>query len=412
MDYNTMSDPLKLALDLEAVDEFSLYHAFEQVQDRRQKRGVRYSVALVLTLIVLSKLAGMTTLAATTHWVRLRAATLSQLLPVKREKFPCAATYSNVLQTVEEQEVIQVMAHLLTRLAATRRCGEEPSRLLSQAEARERHVQVALDGKTLRGTLGHAAPDEPSVHLVTLYEVQTGVVLAQQAVPEKKNEISLEAVLLTPPVVHGRIITADAMHTQRVCCATITRFGGHYLFLAKGNQPMLEEDLRLFFREPPQECRDWRQASTCDKGHGRREKRVLVASTELNEFLGTAWPNVGQVFQIERTVWERGQTRQETIWGITSLPPHQATPLRLLQLIRRHWAIENRLHWRRDVSLREDHCQVRKGAAPLVLAAINNTILAILDFLRVSNVPQQMRVFDAQPQRAVRLLLGSLLTFK
>ena len=65
MDYNTMNDRLKLALDLKAVDEFSLYHAFEQVQDRRQKRGVRYSVALVLTLIVLSKLAGMTTLAAT-----------------------------------------------------------------------------------------------------------------------------------------------------------------------------------------------------------------------------------------------------------------------------------------------------------------------------------------------------------
>ena len=218
----------------------------------------------------------MTTEASTTHWVRLRAATLSQLLPVKRATFPCAATSSNVLQTVEEQEVIQVMAHLLTRLAATRRCGQEPSRLLGQAQARERHVQVALDGKTLRGTLGHAAPDEPSVHLVRLSEVQTGVVLAQQAVPEKQNEISLEAVLLTPPAVHGRIITADAMHTQRVCCATITRFGGHSLFLAKGNQPTLEEDLRLFFREPPQDGRDWRQASTCDKGHGRREKRAMA----------------------------------------------------------------------------------------------------------------------------------------
>src|SRR6516164_422287 len=120
------------------------------------------------------------------------------------------------------------MAHLLTRLAATRRCGEEPSRLLSQAAAREDHAQVALDGKTLRGTLGHVAADEPSVHLVTLYEVQTGVVLAKPAVPEKQNEISLEAVLLTPPAVHERIITADALHTQRVCCATITRFGGHY----------------------------------------------------------------------------------------------------------------------------------------------------------------------------------------
>jgi len=74
--------------------------------------------------------------------------------------------------------------------------------------------------------------------------------------------------------------------------------------------------------------------------------------------------------------------------------------------------IENRLHWRRDVTLREDHCQVRKGDAPRVLAVLNSFLLAALDFLGVSNVPQQMRFFDAHPLQAVRLLLGSLLTFK
>ena len=76
------------------------------------------------------------------------------------------------------------------------------------------------------------------------------------------------------------------------------------------------------------------------------------------------------------------------------------------------YAIENRLHWRRDVTLGEDHCQVRKGSAPLALAALNNMILALFDFLGVANVPQQMRHLDAQPARAVRLVLGSLLTFK
>jgi hypothetical protein len=75
------------------------------------------------------------------------------------------------------------------------------------------------------------------------------------------------------------------------------------------------------------------------------------------------------------------------------------------------YAIENRLHWRRDVTLREDHCQVRKGAAPQVLAALNNLVLALFDFLGTHNVPKQMRMLDAQPHRALRLLLGSLLTF-
>ncbi len=121
---------------------------------------------------------------------------------------------------------------------------------------------------------------------------------------------------------------------------------------------------------------------------------------------------MAQVFQLKRTVYEDGQMRIEVVYGITSLPPQRAPAARLLQLVRRHWAIENRLHWRRDVTLREDHSQVRKGTAPRVLAVLNSFLLALLDFLAVPNVPQQIRRFDAQPLLAVRLLLGSLLTFK
>ncbi len=93
------------------------------------------------------------------------------------------------------------------------------------------------------------------------------------------------------------------------------------------------------------------------------------------------------------------------------MPPLSALQNTLSEFVICDYAIENRLHWRRDVTLREDHCQVRTGAAPHVLAALNNLVLAVFDFLGVQNVPQQMRRFDAQPQRAVRLLLGSLLTF-
>jgi Transposase DDE domain len=125
-----------------------------------------------------------------------------------------------------------------------------------------------------------------------------------------------------------------------------------------------------------------------------------------------AWPGVEQAFCLQRTSFRQGQWHTQTVYGITNLSPQQASAGRLLELVRRHWAIENRLHWRRDVTLREDHSQVRKGNAPQVWAVLNNLILAVLDFLGVQNVPKQMRVFDAQPQRAVRLLFGSLLTFR
>jgi len=202
------------------------------------------------------------------------------------------------------------------------------------------------------------------------------------------------------------------LHTQRVFCQSVTRWEGDYILIVKANQPTLQEDVRLFFTEPPADCRDWRTARTCDKGHGRRELREVVASTELNDFLAHQWAGVAQVFQLTRTVHENGTMRMEVVYGITSLSAAQASAKRLLELVRDHWAIENRLHWRRDVTLREDACQVRKGEAPRVLAVLNSFLLAVLDFLGVSNVARQMRVFDAHPEQLVRLLLGSLLTFK
>jgi predicted transposase YbfD/YdcC len=379
MHSNILDEVLASVENYQEVDDLSLYHVLEQITDRRWPRGKRYCLALVLSLLVLGKLAGMTTLAAIAEWVRWRADWLRQVLPDARQRFPCGATYSNVLRLVDEQELTTLLASWLTRLSAERRCGAEPSRLLIQPQAHDHHAQVVLDGKTLRGTLGHAALDQPSSHLVALYEAQTGVVLAQHAVPDKGNEITVEATLLTPAHVQGRLVTADALHTQRACCAQITRCGGDYVLFAKANQPTLEEDLRLFFTEPPADCRDWRQAHTCDKGHGRLERRELVATTELNEFLAPTWTGVEQVFCLRRTVQHRGQARSQTVYGIRSLTPKRADASRLLEVVRAHWRIENRLHWRRDVTLREDHCQVRKGHAPQVLAVFNSLVLAVFD---------------------------------
>ena len=411
MNYTTWQETMEQAEVPMEVAAHSVYRAFEQVADGRHKRGVRYSVALILTLIMLAKLAGMTTPLAIAEWVRLRAGWLSKVLPGTRESFPCAATYSNVLRAVDAEQVNEVLTQELTRARAVKRCGDEPSRLLEQAEGEE-HVHVALDGKTLRGTLGHEAADQRKMHQVALYETQTGLVLKEQVVGDKENELSIVSQFLTPVWVKGRVISADALHTQHTFCAEVTHGGGFFLLIAKGNQPTLRDDLHLFFSEPPLDCQDWRTARTCDKGHGRLEIRELVASTELNDFLADKWTGVGQVFRLVRTVTQKGKPREEVVYGLTALSPAQAPAEDLLAYVRDHWAIENRLHWRRDVTLREDACQVRKGEAPRVLAVLNSFLLALLDFFGVSNVPSQMRTFDAHPLQAVRLLLGSLLTFK
>jgi predicted transposase YbfD/YdcC len=410
MNSNMLTGAMESEESLQEEDALSVFQAFEQVQDGRCKRGVRYSVAQILTLIVLGKLAGMTTPAGVAEWVRLRTGWLKQVLKWTRPKFPCASTYSNVLRKLDAEQVNGVLSQLLIRLESSRRCGQEPSRMASQQEG-QRHIHLALDGKTLRGTLGHQAAEERPMHQLGLYETQTGVLLHEQIVGEKQNELSIVEEFLTPHWVKGRIISADAIHTQRKSCALIDAYGGFYLFIAKGNQSTLAQDLHLFFAEPPADCRDWRMAHTGEKGYGRIEQRDLVVTTELNDFLARDWIGVAQTFRLTRTIERGGKTHQEVVHGLTNLPPSLATADDLLRLQREHWAIENRLHYRRDVTLREDHCQVRKGVAPRVLAVLNSFLLGLLDFCGVTNVAQRMRLFDAQPWLALRLLQGSLLTF-
>jgi hypothetical protein len=140
------------------------------------------------------------------------------------------------------------------------------------------------------------------------------------------------------------------MHTQKNWCRQVIRAGGDYLLIAKNNQATLREDLVLFLDDPEADRRCWHTARTCNKGHGRLEKRTLVATTESNEFLARDWTEVGQVFRLERTVLKKAVWHTTLVYGLTSLSPSQASPERLLQLNRGHWGIENRLHYRRDVT--------------------------------------------------------------
>jgi hypothetical protein len=179
---------------------------------------------------------------------------------------------------------------------------------------------VALDGKTLRGTLGHEAADQRKMHQLALYETQTGLVLKEQVVGDKENELSIVSQFLSPVWVKERIISADALHTQRTALAPMSRtLAATSCSWPACNQSTLREHLHLFFSEPPVDCQDWRTARTCDKGHGRLEIRQLEASTELNEFLGDKWTGVAQVFRLGRTVAKKGQTSEEVVYGLTAL---------------------------------------------------------------------------------------------
>ncbi len=155
--------------------------------------------------------------------MRLRHDWRNSQLGLQQRRWPCFSTYTYAAAANWMPKAEDIIAHLLRRAQTSRRCGEEPSRLLLQSE-REQSKHVYLDGKALRGTYGHEATHQPVVHLLSFSEVATGTMLAQREVQTKENEISAVKAMLTPTLVKGRLLSADAMHTQRFFCRRVTSY--------------------------------------------------------------------------------------------------------------------------------------------------------------------------------------------
>jgi predicted transposase YbfD/YdcC len=259
---------------------------------------------------------------------------------------------------------------------------------------------IALDGKTVRGarTDQQAAP-----HLLSFRTHQSQETLLQVAVSEKTNEIPVAQALLPSLPLAGRVCTADALHTQKNFMQCVDALGGKCVLTVKNNQPTLYADLATYFADPHA---SFVQDATLDLHRGRIEKRSIRVSTEMNLYLKD-WPLVEQVAELTRTVTVRktGITSQEVVYLITALTPTQASPRRLLELVRGHWSIENSSHYVRDVTFGEDHSRLRTGAAPQIMAALRNLALTLIHRSGSSQIASTRRHFASHPSQAFALLL-------
>ena len=149
---------------------------------------------------------------------------------------------------------------------------------------------------------------------------------------------------------------------------------------------------------------DVKTAQTVEKEHGRLEMRKIAVSAEVVSHLG--WPGAAQVAMIERTREIGGKVSTETAYIVTSLTAAEAGPERLLDLTRTHWAIENRLHYVRDVSFNEDRCRVRSGAR--ALAAIRNLALYLIRSAGMS-APEARENYREDRDQVITLVTGRIL---
>jgi predicted transposase YbfD/YdcC len=210
---------------------------------------------------------------------------------------------------------------------------------------------------------------------------------------KRTNEIGMAIPLLESCDIAGRDITGDALLTQRKLARYIVARKAHYHFTAKGNQPLLERDIAALFER--------RGAADFVEGpvlaHGRIETRRIWVSRALNDYLD--FPHVGQVFVIERESIDKksGKRSREIAHGLTSRTPQQASPQRLLQINRGHWAIES-VHYLLDWNYDEDRGRIRTGFGPENITRLRRFATGILKAFQkpAQSIAGMMRALESK----------------
>lgn len=373
-------------------DVGSLYAGFCELVDPRKARGKRYRLETMLTLIVLAKVCGEDKPSGMAEWAKHRLEWLCTMLQLERKTMPHRSSYERILDGVSWEEVEQLVSQVLS---GKRYLGKQ--------------VLVAIDGKVLRGTLNEK---QEGVYLLAAYLPGEGIVLMEVAIQGKGQELEAAPQVLKSIDLRDKVVIGDALHTQRAVSIQIVEAGGEYVWFVKGNQPQLEENLRLWFGADPEPIpgqayppKDFETVQSVNKGHGRIEQRTLTVSSQLKDFLD--WPYQEQVFKLERRFifTKTGEVEEQVVYGITSLTREEVSPQKLLQMTRSYWGIENGLHYRRDVTLHEDRTRMTRKNAARVMACLNNLVLSLLiGKLKYRYLPPARRFFAAHPDQALALL--------
>jgi predicted transposase YbfD/YdcC len=195
--------------------------------------------------------------------------------------------------------------------------------------------------------------------------------------------------------IQGKDVSADALLTQRKLAEyLVTERKAHYHFTVKGNQPGVLQDLELYFQDRGQP--DFVEHTPPD--HGRIETRKIWTTTELNDYID--FPHVGQAFVVERHCIEKksGASSLDIAYGITSRPPEQADPQRVLKVNRGHWVIENSCHHIIDWNYDEDRGRIRTGHGPENITRLRRFAIGIIKSKGVRSVAQKMRQLAFNPR--------------
>lgn len=380
-------------IDLNALDfdgEGGLLGALEAVVDHRRRRGVRHSLASILAIATAATLAGARSVAAIGEYAadcpqEVLARLGAKYHPVRRcYVAPHLDTFRRALGAIDAAALDRAVGAWLFDQARRGRVGDDD-------------VVLALDGKSLRGALGGQGR---AVHLFSAMVHGSGLVVGQEEVDEKSNEITALRPLLEGLDIAGALVTADALHAQRDHARfVVEEKKADYLFQVKENQPKLLAAIKAV----PEADLSPEHEST-SRGHGRTEHRYVRVGDAPE---GVDFPHAAQVVVVyrERADLADVLASAETSYYVTSVAKDRAGAERLGAHVRGHWGIENKVHWVRDWSFDEDRHRLRApGATARAMATMRNLAISLLRLAGATNICAGLRWVARDPTRGAALL--------
>jgi len=366
---------LTKAQKIQAENEQQALTFFErtlgELPDPRRAQGVRYPLRTVLVTALMAMVCGCDDAESMQLWGETNVEWLEGFLELPHGP-PTQDVFLAVFAALDPEAfsgVFRAWAQLLTL------------RLTPE----DKHI--AVDGKTSRHSFD-TAKDKPAIHTVSAYLSAAGLVIGQRKTGEKSNEITAIPELMRALDLHGATVTIDAMGCQTEIATTIVEGGGAYLLAVKDNQPTLHQDIETTFIEaadPRQRACDEAPRpevevfTDVDKGHGRVEQRTVRICRDLTWITTIErWSNLSFLVEVtrERTVLSTQKTSVETAYYIGS--DQQQAAATVADIIRRHWSIENSLHWVLDLAFREDEARHRARNTAQNLTTLRHFALNIV----------------------------------
>ena len=341
-----------------AVFSSAILDHFSALSDPREGWRVMYPLPEILLLVLCATLCGMDDFVETKLWGEQRLGFLRRFLPYERG-IPAHDTLNDVINALDPELFKACFASWVEALR-----DKEPD-------------IIAIDGKASRRSHARSKGRE-ALHLVSAWATRQRLVLGQEAVDVKSNEITAIPLLLERLELKGALVTIDAMGTQTAIAELIVARGGDYLMSLKRGRPLTYAEVQLFYEKPPAGMIE-PLFETTDGDHGRIEVRRHFVCHEVDWlFSGRRYkdepqfPHLAMFGMVESIVERHGSVTTERRYYLSSAKLDAKS---FAHAVRAHWGIENRLHWVLDVVFHDDLARLRSGDGPQNMAIVKHIAL-------------------------------------